>query len=101
MLMIRNTVMDVEQREHLFTNCRTVKCYSCLENSLIVPQKIKYMKLQLNPRYILKLESETESHSVLSDSLRAHGLCRIGILHARILEWVAFAFSRGSSQPGD
>ena len=23
-----------------------------------------------------------------------------GILHARILEWVAFPFSRGSSQPG-
>ena len=24
-----------------------------------------------------------------------------GILHARILEWVAFPFSRGSSQPRD
>ena len=24
-----------------------------------------------------------------------------GILHARILEWVAVAFSRGSSQPRD
>ena len=24
-----------------------------------------------------------------------------GILQARILEWVAFPFSRGSSQPGD
>ena len=41
-----------------------------------------------------------ESHSVLSDSLRPHGLVH-GILQARILEWVAFPFSRGSSQPRD
>ena len=33
----------------------------------------------------------------MSDSLRLHGL---GILQARILEWVAFPFSRGSSNPG-
>ena len=32
----------------------------------------------------------------MSDSLRPHG-----ILQARILEWVAFPFSRGSSQPRD
>ena len=42
------------------------------------------------------LESESESHSVVSDSLQPHG-----ILQARILEWVAFPFSRGSSQPRD
>ena len=34
----------------------------------------------------------------MSDSLQPHVY---GILQARILEWVAFAFSRGSSQPGD
>ena len=34
--------------------------------------------------------------SVVSDSLPSHG-----ILQARILEWVAFPFSRGSSQPRD
>ena len=39
---------------------------------------------------------ESESCSVMSDSLRPHG-----ILQARILEWVAFPFSRGSSQPRD
>ena len=40
----------------------------------------------------------SESHSVVSNSLRytVHG-----ILQARILEWVAFPFSRGSSQPRD
>ena len=33
-------------------------------------------------------------------TLRPHGLVH-GILQARILEWVAFPFSRGSSQPRD
>ena len=42
------------------------------------------------------------SHSVVSDSLRLHGLYIVhGILQARILEWVVFPFSRGSSQPRD
>ena len=39
-------------------------------------------------------ESESKSHSVVSNSLQSHG-----ILQARTLEWVAFPFSRGSSQP--
>jgi len=38
------------------------------------------------------------SCSVVSDSLWPHGH---GILQARVLEWVAFPFSRGSSQPRD
>ena len=38
---------------------------------------------------------ENESCSVMSDSLQPR------ILQARILEWVAFTFSRGSSQSGD
>ena len=37
----------------------------------------------------------------MSDSLRPHGLYGHGILQARILEWVAFPFSRESSQPKD
>ena len=41
----------------------------------------------------------SESCSVVSDSLRPHGL--YGNLQARILERVAFPFSRGSSQPRD
>ena len=44
--------------------------------------------------------SKSESHSVVSDSLWPHGLYSLDwILQARILEWVAFPFSRGSSQP--
>ena len=46
------------------------------------------------------------SPSVVSDSLRPHncsppGSSVHGILQARILEWVAIPFSRGSSQPRD
>ena len=42
----------------------------------------------------------SENHLVVSDSLRPHGIVG-GILQARILEWVAISFSRGSSQPRD
>ena len=38
--------------------------------------------------------------SVISDSLWPHGLYTVhGILQARVLEWVAICFFRGSSQP--
>ena len=44
--------------------------------------------------------AESESHSVVSDSLPPHGLWTgHRILQARILEWVAFPFSMGSSWP--
>ena len=42
-------------------------------------------------------ETENESGSVVSGSLGPSGLYRI--LQARILEWVAFPFSRELSQP--
>ena len=54
---------------------------------------------------VWKLTGESESHSVVSDSLRPHGLelprLLCPILQARILEWVAVPFSRGSSPPRD
>ena len=43
----------------------------------------------------------SESCSVVSDSLQPLDYTVHGILQARILEWVAFPFSRGSSQPRD
>ena len=46
----------------------------------------------------LPLQVKSESLSVMSNSLQPHGLY---ILQARMLEWVAFPFSRGSSQPRD
>ena len=54
----------------------------------------------------LKKKSESVSHSVMSNSLRPHGLCRPpgfsvhGILQARILEWVAIPFSGDLPNPG-
>ena len=47
---------------------------------------------------ILMSEWVSESHSVVSDSLQSHVH---GILQARILKWVTFPFSRGSSQSRD
>ena len=51
-------------------------------------------------------ECVSESHSVMSNSLRPmdcslSGSSIPGILQERILEWVAIPFSRGSSQPRD
>ena len=46
-------------------------------------------------------ESESESLSVLASSLGPMDYTVHGILQARILEYVAFPFSRGSSQPRD
>ena len=55
--------------------------------------------------YIGKLpgiQVESESHSVMSDSSCEPMDCTIhGILQAKILEWVDFSFSRGSSQHRD
>ena len=48
------------------------------------------------PEYGLKRLSESESRSVVSDSLRSHGT-----LQDRILDWGAVPFSRGSSQLRD
>ena len=43
---------------------------------------------------------ESESRSVESNSSQPHGLS-VEFSQTRILEWVAFPFSRGSSQPRD
>ena len=45
--------------------------------------------------------SESESCSVVSDSRNPVDYTFHGILLARILEWVAFPFSRRPSQPRD
>ena len=54
------------------------------------------------PKGMFKWAEWSESRSVMSDSLRPYGLDSVyGILQAKILEWVAVAFSRGSFQPRD
>ena len=47
------------------------------------------------------VKSESESDSVVSSSLWLCDCIVHGILQVRTLEWVAFPFSRGSSQPRD
>ena len=56
--------------------------------------------------YLILTESESESRSVVFNSLQPHD-CSLpdssvhGILQVRILKWVAISFSRGSSCPRD
>ena len=45
-------------------------------------------------------ETESESRSVVLNSLRPMDCIVHGILQARILEWVTFPFYRGFSQQG-
>ena len=71
----------------------------------VFSNKKKNEKIIMNPAWITLQWSEvkwSESRSVVSNSLWPHGLYRgTIILQARILEWVAFPFPRGSSQPRD
>ena len=48
-----------------------------------------------------ELESESESHSVVSDSLQLHALYSPWNSLGQNTDCVAFPFSRGSSQPRD
>ena len=62
--------------------------------------------LGAGPDTVSSLQHVCFSCPVMSDSLWLHGLCSPGssdrgILQARILEWVAIPFSRGSSRPRD
>ena len=62
---------------------------------------------QESKKWPLELGGSGVSCSVVSDSLRSHGLYSSpgfsvhGILQAVLLEWVAIPFSRGSSKPRD
>ena len=47
------------------------------------------------------MEAVSESRSVVSDLCNPMDYTVHGILQARILEWGAIPFSRGSSQPRD
>ena len=51
-------------------------------------------------RRFLDQGPKNKARSVVSDSLGPHRIVH-GILQARILEWVAVPFPRGTSQPRD
>ena len=63
--------------------------------------KISNAYLQVEKSSLRRLYTLCESHSVVSDSLWLMQCTVCRILQARILEWVAVPFSRGSSQPKD
>ena len=63
-------------------------------------------KLWFKTKYISstcasQVKVKSASHSVMSNSLQPIDYIVHGILLSRILEWVAFPSSRGSSQPRD
>ena len=68
---------------------------------------IHFLLVKLLSPLLTYLESESISHSVMSDSLRLHGLysppCSFihRIPQAGILEWVDIPFSKWSSRPRD
>ena len=63
--------------------------------------------MQRHPSYICGLKDNIGigvfmlSRSVMSDSVTRQSPLSLGILQARILEWVAFPFFSGSFQPRD
>ena len=63
-----------------------------LENSAVATG-LEKVSFHPNPQEV----KWSESRSVVSNSLQPHGLQVHGILQARILDGVAFPFSRGSS----
>ena len=71
-----------------------------MENSMEVLQQIKNIMTIYDPTILLLEKSETVAQScpTLWDSM---DYAVLEILQVRILEWVAFPFSRGSSQPRD
>ena len=58
-------------------------------------------KVDVNYRSLINSSQWNESHSVVLTLCDPMDYTVHGILQARILEWVAFPFSRGSSQPRD
>ena len=64
-------------------------------------KSIEFLTMVYVSAYLNVKESEGESCSVTSDFRDSIDYTVHGILQARILEWVAFPFTRGSSQPRD
>ena len=93
---------------HLFFPCLKHLPLDCLEWNLVVKQSSanffskepgsEHSRL-MGYRSFSQLLNSAESPSPMSDSLWLSDCIVHGILQARRMEWVAFPFSRGSSQP--
>ena len=101
---------------YVLTSCRAgfPEILSKRASYIIHYTMAKKLKVTCSVRYRIsvyygsgKSESESVSHSVMSNSLWTRGLYSLpafsvyGILQARILEWVAIPFFRESSWPRD
>ena len=63
---------------------------------------VSHRSTRSQPHTAGKVTVKSESRSIMSDSLQPHEVYMVhGILQDRKLEWAAFPFSRGSSQPRD
>ena len=87
------------QKGNMVSTCLTCisSYYSAYED---IKNIIRFFFSFLNKMSVSFSTKESESCSVVSNSLWPHGLVH-RILQARILEWVAFPVSRESSQPRD
>ena len=89
-----------------------IACIYCICNSkyidkpkwnLYLSLKLKFLISNIMSKFIQKLCEVTESCPSLCDPMdhSLPGSSIHGIFQARVLEWVAILFSRGSSQPRD
>ena len=77
-------------------------CVDLLLFDIFPPWPLRFsLSLAFTTAQRSEVKKWSESHSVVSESLQPIDYIVHGILQARILEWVAFPFSRGSSQPRD
>jgi len=76
------------------------QCKEIEENNRMGKTRDFFKKIS-DTKVIFLAKSESESHSVLSTLCDPINYTVYGILQARILEWIAFPCSRGSSQPRD
>ena len=88
------------------SHTHTQECYSATKKSETMPYAATGMRLSNRVKVRKKSERESEvapSCPTLCDPVDCSppGSSVHGILQARILEWVAISFSRGSSRPRD
>ena len=80
------------------------RCYPTILSSVALvascPQSFQQITHKKH-RFCTNVESESESHSVVSDPLWPHGLYSPWNSPGENTRWVNFPFSRGSSQPRD
>ena len=96
-----NLLVNIYQAQ---TMCRDhSRCWQGLQ-FLLLPSRVSFTKLHLILSYKVKMKMlVAQSCSTLCDSVDCSppGSSVHGIFQARVLEWVAISFSRGSSWPRD